>query len=104
MSAPKRRLILSRRARTDVRDIEAYTLEHWGEQQWAIYEEALAQAFATVEEHPNIGRQRPELGVGIRTFVVREHVIYYQISNTAIHVLRIRHGRSDPRRALRGRP
>lgn len=104
MSARNRPLILSRRARNDFRDVEVYTLERWGEQQWAEYEEALAQAFDTIEEYPDLGRQRPELGTNLRSYVVREHVIYYRVSDTSVLVLRIRHGRTDPRRTLRNAP
>jgi len=48
---------------------------HWDKRQWAVYEEALAQALATIEEHPELDRQRPELGAGLRSYVVREHLI-----------------------------
>jgi toxin ParE1/3/4 len=101
MSAPKRPLLLSLRARNDIRNIEAYTLTHWDEQQWEAYEEALFRALATIEAHPDIGRPRPELGTGIRSHVARDHVIYYRVGETRIQVLRMRHSRSDPRRALR---
>lgn len=97
-----RPLILSRRARRDLYGIEAYTLAQWGEQQWVVYLAALNQALATIYEHPEIGRLRPELGEGIRSYVVREHLIYYEVSDARIYVLRIRPGRIDPRRALRG--
>jgi toxin ParE1/3/4 len=101
MSAPNRPLILSRRARNDLRNIQAYTLEQWGEQQWAEYEEALSRALAAIAAHSEIGRPRPELGTDIRSHAVREHVILYQVGATRIQVLRVRHSRSDPRRALR---
>ena len=103
MSAPKSHLVLSRRARNDYRDIEAYTMEQWDERQWVSYEADLAQALDTIAEHPEVGRRRPELGPDTRSLVVREHVIYYRISDDRIQVLRIVHGRSDPRRALRTR-
>lgn len=104
MSARKRSLLLSRQTRNDLRDIEAYTLARWDEQQWSVYEEALARALATIEEHPDLGRQRPELGAGLRPYVVREHIVYYRVGDASILVLRIRHGRSDPRRTSRNAP
>jgi toxin ParE1/3/4 len=103
MSAPRRPLRLSRRARTDLRDIQGYSLANWGEQLWAEYEEALAQALAVIMEYPESGRRRPELGEGLRSYPVREHIIYYRVSDEAVLVLRVQHNRRDPRRAVRGR-
>lgn len=102
MSVRRRPLLLSRRARNDLRDIQGYTLANWGEQRWAAYEEALTQALAMIAEHPEAGRRRPELGEALRSHLVREHIIYYRVSDRSILVLRIQHSRTDPRRILRG--
>ena len=102
MSAPKRRLILAPRAQGDVRDIEAYTRARWDAAQWEDYRASLDRAFDALIENPELGRARPELGAQIRSHVMREHIIYYQVGAGTLLVLRIRHGRTDPRRALRG--
>src|SRR3954451_11278459 len=100
MSAPNLPLVFAPEARDDHEHIQSYTLREWGEQQWEDYEAALDQALTTIGDNPHIGRRRDDLRPGVRSYVVRQHVIYYRITESAIILLRIRHGRSDPRRAL----
>jgi toxin ParE1/3/4 len=84
-----------------MRDIEAYTRARWGAAQWEDYLNSLERAFTTILHNPEIGRTRPELGENVRAHVMREHVI---VGDGVVQALRIRHGWSDPRRALRGHP
>lgn len=101
MSAPKLPLALTPKAETDLRDIEAYTLEQWGVEQWIAYEAALDQAFLAIGENPALGRARDEIRPGYRAHAVRQHLIVYRITRQAVVVIGIISARMDLRRALR---
>ncbi len=102
MSSPELPVALTRAARRDLRDIEAYTLRRWDTRQWASYEEALARALAALGDNPGLGRARDDLRPGYRAHVVEQHLILYRVTATAVVVARILHGRQDARRAPRG--
>jgi plasmid stabilization system protein ParE len=64
----------------------------------------LDQLFGALESlanQPEIGERREDLGSGIRAFVVRPYVIFYQASADGIHVARIIHGARDFPRMFR---
>jgi toxin ParE1/3/4 len=103
MSAPKVRLIISPRARRDYESILLYTLREWGEDQEAIYAAALDRAFVALRDYPQLGRVRDDLRPGYRAYLVEQHVVYYRLTDSAIIVMRILHGRANVRRALFGR-
>jgi toxin ParE1/3/4 len=44
---------------------------------------------------PRQGRQRNDLGVGIRSVVVRRYVIFFRGTATGIDVMRVLHGSRD---------
>ena len=46
-------------------------------------------------EYPEMGRARHELLVNLRSFAVRNYVIYYQPTADGIEVLRVLHGARD---------
>jgi toxin ParE1/3/4 len=103
MSSPSRTVILSPDARADFTDILLYTWQQWGEDQRDRYEAILTQAIAALAEFPEAGALRPLLFPGCRVRVVELHILYYRIRNDKIEVVRILHGRADPRRVLHSR-
>ncbi|HEU0066877.1 MAG TPA: type II toxin-antitoxin system RelE/ParE family toxin [Sphingomonas sp.] len=46
-------------------------------------------------DNPPLGRSRPELATGLRSFTVGNYVIYYQPTAQGIDVARILHGARD---------
>ncbi|HEX6016079.1 MAG TPA: type II toxin-antitoxin system RelE/ParE family toxin [Geminicoccaceae bacterium] len=46
-------------------------------------------------EHPQIGRERPELSPGLRSFPVWPYVIFYRPIGGGARILRIVHGHQD---------
>ena len=44
---------------------------------------------------PRMGRERPELGLALRSFPCNPYVIYYRPIEDGIHVMRILHGHRD---------
>lgn len=46
-------------------------------------------------DYPELGRARPEIRVGLRSFAYRNHVIFYRILESHIRVVRVLHGSRD---------
>lgn len=44
---------------------------------------------------PGMGRDRPELAVGLKSFPVDHYNIYYRVTNTALVLVRVLHGSRD---------
>jgi len=42
-----------------------------------------------------MGRARPELGHGLRSFVVGQYVVFYRPSTKGIEIVRVLHGARD---------
>jgi len=104
MSSPNRVVLLTPDAQDDLEAIRLYTRQEWGEQQEAIYQAALLQAFATLGENPALGRPRRDLASDLHAYLVRQHVVYYRTAQDAVIVIRILHGRTDVRRVLDNLP
>jgi toxin ParE1/3/4 len=73
---------------------------------WAYFAEdsiVNADAFAALidkklrllAKQPGMGRARPELGHGLRSFVVGRYVVFYQPSSKGIEIVRVLHGARD---------
>lgn len=48
-----------------------------------------------LSERPEMGRRRPEIDPEVRSFPVRNYVIFYQINVDGIEILRVLHGARD---------
>lgn len=100
MCAHSRRVVLSRPAREDLRDILAATAAHHGEQQSNAYGFAIVSALEQLATFPGIGRVIVEFSSDTRRFPVRDHVIYFAADDIELRVARILHHRMDATRAL----
>jgi len=98
MSAPKRRLELSRQAKEDFRDILSYTLTTWGESQLAKYRASINDALHVIMDNPLAGR--PSVKPTLKVMVVGHHRIYYRAIDDTTYVVRILHERMDTSRHL----
>lgn len=89
MLPPDLPLILSPQAEDDLADILQYTLETWGEAQVYVYREVLDNALLTIQQHPHIGSNRPEISPVHKILPAGEHLIIYRLSEIAVNVSRI---------------
>jgi len=48
-----------------------------------------------IGEHPEIGRERPEVGPALRSFVAMSWVVFYRVDGDTIRIVRIVHGARD---------
>lgn len=50
------------------------------------------ETFEKLLTFPNLGRERPELAIGIRSFAVGKYIVLYQPTNEILEIVRVRHG------------
>lgn len=101
MSAPRFRLVLTKRAQRDSRNIYLYTLGTWGAEQAIVDEAAFDKVYGLLQKNPRLGRERPELRPGLMSFPVEHHVLFYRIKGEVIEIARILHERADHARHFR---
>ncbi|MBA3415614.1 MAG: type II toxin-antitoxin system RelE/ParE family toxin [Chloroflexia bacterium] len=78
-----------------MRDVLAFTEAHWGSIQKETYAGRLARAFDDLVHFPELGRARPELGEDVRSHRIGEHIVFYQIRQRELRILRLHHVRRD---------
>ena len=83
-------------ARGDLEQIWRDTAERWGPEQADLYIDRLVLRFAWLAANPGLCHARPEVGVGICSWVETSHIIFFSSTSAAINVLRVLHGRMDP--------
>lgn len=91
---------LSHAAASDLRGIQRYTLNQWDARQWRIYLDKLDGLFEQLGANPAFGSERGEVRVGLRSFPVGAHVIWYRDQHEYVEVVRILHGAMDPNTRL----
>ncbi len=89
-----REVNLSDKAREDLKSIWEYLAQHNAEAASKLIRE-ITSKFATLREHPYLGRQRDFLLLDLRSFPVRKHLIFYQPFEDRIEVLRVLHSSRD---------
>lgn len=86
---------LSAEAEEDLQDIFLYSAAEWAETQAERYLFALYALFEKIAASPEIGRPRPELGPGIRSFPLGAHVVFTMPWRGETAILRVLHGARD---------
>jgi len=67
----------------------------WDEIQAEAYIHELFKVFAHIGRHPDIGRLRPELGAGVKSFPHGSHIIFFMRWQDEIAIVRVLHGSRD---------
>jgi toxin ParE1/3/4 len=84
---------LSKRAKSDIKDIVRYTMENFGSAQAEEYTDGLYYSFELLTDNPKIGR---EWKAGRRRYIYRMHYIYYRLTSDSVYVTHIRHSSQSP--------
>jgi toxin ParE1/3/4 len=91
-----KRVVLTPKARADLKNIAHFTWPRWGREQGIKYLSMLDECFQRLAETPGLGRRRNELRDGYRSLPFGGHVIFYrQIADDRIEVVRVLHGSMD---------
>jgi toxin ParE1/3/4 len=85
-------------AEQDLIDIWQYTEERWGPEQADAYLDAIEHGFQRLVYHPEAGTNRDNVREGYRVLFIQQHAVYYRVTPTGVHVVRVLHGRMDPLR------
>lgn len=94
-------LVISPTARDDLRDIYHFGLRNWGQSQTDRYLEKLKECLWSLTERPRMGVERPDLFPEVRSFPVERHVVFYQVQEKHIGIVRVLHSRQDPNRHIK---
>ena len=90
-----RRWRLTPRALQDLDSIADYTIEKWGIDQLENYLGSLLESFDRLSEHPALGRERPDIHPGYRSFPVESHLVFYVEDGNFINIIGIPHKSMD---------
>ena len=60
--------------------------------------DALDAKIRTLAHSPDIGRSRPELAPGVRSFPAESYVIFYRHDKDTVEIIRVLHGARDTNR------
>ena len=85
---------ISAAAEDDLKEIWTHIAEDDDESATNLVKEMIRK-FATLRDHPKIGREQNELLVNLRSFPVKDYIIFYQPFEGGIEILRVLHGSRD---------
>ena len=90
------KLVISERARADIKEISRYTQDRWGREQRIRYLEGFSVSLSGLLASRNIGKPRFEFGAGIRISLSGKHIIFFRRDDAGnIEVIRILHQSMD---------
>ncbi len=87
--------ILSTAASKDLEEIYIYGYIHFGEKQADDYAQTIENKITIICENPKIGRLDKRANPAIRRFECESHVIFYDVHEDFISIIRILHGATD---------
>lgn len=97
---PLLKLSLTQQARTDLADIQAFTIERFGLEQWPIYQKRITDALLRLRSTPLIGKQVEGLPATYRRYHLGRpkgaHIVYYKTDGDTLLILRVVHDSRDP--------
>jgi toxin ParE1/3/4 len=81
-------------------EIDVYSFRNFGEDRADRYLLGLHERFQKLAERPNLARSADRLRPGYRRFRHMSHVIFFQVIDDGIRIVRVLHQRMDPARHL----
>ena len=85
---------LSELARTDLLEIWCYIAPDNEPAADRLYERILTLGERMLS-FPEMGRERPDLGPGLRSFPVGNYIVFYRLVSDGIEIARVLHGHRD---------
>jgi len=84
------RVFASRRAKAEIEEIAAY-LEEYSAPAAARFLAALARAYQTLSEHPDVGAVATRTGT--RRIIVGDYIVSYRRQGDEVEIFAVRHAR-----------
>lgn len=91
---PLRRRI-TRRALSDLRQIQAYSEKKWGAARAARYIDEVYAVMARLAAHPDRASGRKPRGAPFRLITARQHLIVYEVIGESLVILTVLHQMQD---------
>ncbi len=88
------KILLSDLAKFDLEDIWSYIAEDNIQAADSLYSN-IQERFKMLSESPHIGKNRPEIGEGIRSFPIGNYVVFYRVVSEGVFISRLLHGKRD---------
>ena len=85
----------------DLVAIWSNTCGHHSSKQADKYLSELEICFIELAKYPELGKARPEIKMGYRSFVKNHHLIFYRYHQERIEIIRVLHERMDIKTKLR---
>ncbi len=82
-------------AQSDIRDVSDYYEKFAGPRTAENVLRDIAEGIDLLEAHPYSGRARREIRPNLRSFPVHRFVVFYQVVEETVQVIRILDGRRD---------
>jgi toxin ParE1/3/4 len=79
----------------DLAAIGRYSRRQWGAEQARAYSSEIAARIFKLRERPQLGHRRPDVDAQVRCLRSGRHLIFYDVSETTLTVLRVLHERQD---------
>lgn len=87
-------LRIADQAKADLMDIWSYIAQD-NEQAADILSDRIADKFEQLLTLPGMGRERRDIGPGLRSFLQESYVIFYRLIDDGIEIVRVLHGARD---------
>ena len=90
-----KKIKFAKQASFDIDDMYLYGLINFGETQADLYSDKIKKGLKTIQANPEIGRLVTTVNPAIRRFDFERHVIFYDIKDDEILIVRIIHRSKD---------
>jgi toxin ParE1/3/4 len=94
------RVLKRPQAQADLIEIWDYIAQD-SEESADAFLDTLNERFDLLADQPQLGRERPELGEGIRSFPIGRYLVYYRALRDGIEIERVLHSARDIIRLFR---
>jgi toxin ParE1/3/4 len=63
--------------------------------------DSITEQFVRLSKHPQLGRRRDDLRLGLRSITVGSYIVIYRVEGSNVRILHVVHGRRDIKSAVR---
>jgi len=92
---PARKVRITPRALSDMKNIGRYTERTWGKAQRNQYLKNIEARFQWLAKNPLLGKHRTDISEGYYSFPEGQHVVFYLIGSSSIDIIGIPHKATD---------
>ena len=91
---------IQKRAQQDLKNIWQYSFQNWGQRQADAYYDELKKGMEMILENPKIGIVCDDIRRGYRQYQINHHIVFYRLTPTNIHVVRVLGEKMDMKRYI----